>query len=156
MNKPIIFLNIDGVLISENYIRNNSGNILNLYRIIDNKYYMNFEPDKIDLLKKLVDEVDSYIVISSYWCETNDLNTIKKIFSKYELDDKIIDLVKFDVKKNGYRIQNWINNQDSKIDNYIIIDDANIGILDDKQIKCNPSVGLSKNDVEKSIKLLKK
>lgn len=161
LKKPIIFLNIDGVLISENYILKNSNDAKALYTKIDNNYYMNFEKSKIELIKQLIDNTNACIVIVSYWCENNDLTKIKKIFEKYQLSDKIIDIVPYTPKKSGYRVKSWINKKSDNFPyinnkNFVIIDNDETGILENKHIKCNSECGLTEDDISSSIKLLKK
>ena len=158
MKKPIIFLNIDGVLISENYILQNANNVSYLYDIIDGKIYMNFDPSKIKLINKIIEEVDANIVISSYWCTHSNLDNMKRIFKKYNLDNRIIGVVPYSNYKNGYRINKWINKNKEiiNIDDFAIIDNEDIGILEDKHIKCDSKVGLTNEDVDKTLKLIKK
>ena len=161
MKNPIIFLNINGVLISEKFISDNSGFPDKLYYKLDDNYYMNFEPDKIDLIKKLIKESNAHIVIVSYWCEHNDLDKFKKIFKRYDLDDRIVDIIPFVPKKKGYKINDWINTKSNNFphlnnEKFVIIDNDDTGILENKHIKCNPKCGLTEENISQSIKILKK
>ena len=156
MKKPII------LLVSESYIISNFGNVRNLYIKIGDYYYTKFEPEKVRLLKQLIHDIDAYIVVSSSWCEKDDLSRIKEVFKAYDLDDRVIDIVPFFPQNNGYRINKWIDNNkgkyDDKIDinNFAILDNDNISLFNDRHVKCNSKVGLTENDVVKTMKLLKK
>lgn len=161
MKKPIVFLNIDGVLISEEYILSNANNLDKLYYQMNNNYYMNFEQEKILLLKELLKKTNASIVIVSSWCERNDLNQLISIFEKYGIKNKIVDIIPFSTKKNEYRINYWINNKVNNFSNlnsesFVILDDSEVIIYDNNHIKCDPKIGLTHDDVKKSLKLLKK
>ena len=161
MKHPIIFLNIDGVLISEEYIYNNCSDINNFYRKIDNNYYINFEYDKIEKIKNLVNSTNAYIVIVSYWCYNNDIKRMKEIFNKYDLDDKIIDIVPFSTVRSGVRVDKWLNNNKSSFnlldkDNFIIIDNDDTSLYKERHVKCDSKIGLTDIDKKKAKKLIKK
>ncbi len=158
MHNPIIFLNIDGVLISEDYILNNSNNLSNLYRINNSKIYIKFEDDKIKLLKGLVNEFNAYIILVSYWCLSNSLDDFKDMFKEYDLDSRIIDVVPYMPIRSGDRIYKWKNIKKIDIDNnnFVIFDNEDVGKYIDKHICCNPKVGLTEDNINKAKQLLKK
>ena len=158
---PIIFLNIDGVLISENYIMSLASKLDILYSRIGNRSIMNFEEDKINLLKKIIEKTNAYIVVSSSWNKDNTLDDIKNIFKKYDLDKRIIDITPYLCKKRGYEVQDWIDNNTDNFmfldkDNFLILDDQKIGHLEEYHVKTNSKTGMTNNDCKKVLnKLLK-
>lgn len=158
---PIIFLNIDGVLISEEYIMGLAKNLDLLYRKIENKYIMNFEIDKINILKDIIDKTNAYIVIASSWTKDNNLEDIKKIFKEYELDKRVIDITPYLCKRRGYEVKEWLNKNINNFEfldkeHILIIDDQKIGCLEDYHIKVNPKIGITTNDSKQIIKRLKR
>lgn len=106
-----IFLDIDGVVRS--------------YRPKQNKQIQNhiacyFHVDAINHLKKLQEEFQSKIIITSTWRYIYDLNTLKEFF-------QIFDIYIEDTIKDGNRkdmIQSYIDEHD--IQAYIILDDLDL------------------------------
>lgn len=148
----IIFLDFDGVLNSEKYIRacRKCGVIVN--------------PSSMLLLKQIVDRTGAYIVLSTSWrehwgkneAECDDVGLeINRIFDDFGL--KIFDKTP---KMNYCRedeIEEWLI-FNPEVENFVVLDDA---FLDSKKIRNhfvktdNYKDGLDENDVEKAITILK-
>ena len=70
----IIFLDVDGVLNSQNYLLNSNNKISN-----------SINPKKITLLKELVDETGSNIVVTSAWRLSKNFQILKNVFQIHDL-----------------------------------------------------------------------
>lgn len=127
----IIFLDIDGVLNTKRY------------RDIQVKYdgineeeaKFNFDPKCMKFLKKIVEETNAYIVISSTWKydkEKDDdlywLNLIGNL-NIYKLKDRVIDCtpdLRAELRTFNCRsaeIEKWLTLNNGKVNNFVIIDD---------------------------------
>ena len=125
--KKIIFLDIDGVLNSNDFLQ---------YRSKDEsedmyKYLETFIDDEAVLvLEKIAKETESEIVISSTW-RFNHYDSLKKILSSKGLTSKIIDKTPRDGCCRGCEIHQWIRNNTeyleiqnaSSFKKYLILDD---------------------------------
>ena len=166
----IVFLDIDGVIIHDNYKNPNQENI---------------DESKIMLLKKLIDETSSEIVLISNWRVYNQNNEdnypyslLETLFQKQGL--KIYDdaplfepkVIKQEIDpKTGYyshieydpyttrsgEIYSYINSHDD-IDNYLIIDDEEyynkyFG-FENNFVKTNKGKGLTEENVKDAIEIL--
>lgn len=124
----IIFLDIDGVLNSLNHFINMHSKVLELY---ENKNYnnsnelklkrvmMDIDINKVNILKDIVEETNSNVVIISSWKTLGVFPYVKD-----KLIDMGIPIIGVTKDDNGYRgkgIKNYI--KENNITNYIVIDD---------------------------------
>ena len=72
----VIFLDIDGVLNSDEYI-DRAKNSQGIERHID--------IDKVKLLKKAIDETGAKTVLTSSWRNSKDIVLLRELFAKYEI-----------------------------------------------------------------------
>ena len=132
----VIFLDIDGVINTENNIvfRKETGN-----RIMDKDGYV-FDPVAVGFLKLLIDKTDAKIVISSSWRHFG-LQFFKDLWIEREMPGEVIDLTfsKETTKRDEQRIElqkipegQGISRGDEinaylathpEITNYVILDD---------------------------------
>ena len=165
--QKIIFLDIDGVLATPDYIK-------------DGMWALN--PKKQELLAKIIDETDAKIVLSSSWRWATLEKTKEHMESKgFLFIDKLIGVtirayqyidreskIHLSIPR-GVEIKQWIDtnihsengkNWDKKkigVDyNYIILDDDDDMLLEQKNyfIHTNPITGLTEEDVQKAILIL--
>lgn len=159
----VIFLDIDGVLNSEEFFINNKG--LNL----------EIDEEKVKILKEIIDKTGAKIVISSSWrgaiyhCfELND-NSIKNVvylknlFKKYDISIYgYTPYIKKETLKisRGTEIRNWLFNK--KVESFVILDDEifkDFYFLQDNLVKTNfygKNGGLNFSHIEKTINILQK
>lgn len=123
------FLDIDGPFNTGRWIEHNYLNNLP-YR---DSYGLFFDPDTINNLKILVDEFDLKLVISSTWRKSG-IQAILDMWQYRNLPGEVIGITPVLDTLRGLEIQQWLNEhnyryydilkgEDSKIKNYIIIDD---------------------------------
>ena len=149
----VIFLDFDGVI------------------TIPPKWYIN--ANKIKWIKKIIDETDAKIVVSSSWRRENVKETINDMIGKtkrcprnkmlYWLIDNLYDVTSwFSDKKykgtgRGGEIQTWLDKH-PEVDNYVIIDDD--GDMLDSQlyhfVQTNYEDGITETEAIRAIKVLNK
>lgn len=148
----VIFLDFDGVLNGDEYVRRcgRFGVILN--------------PDKMELLKQLVDATDANIVLSTSWREHWDVakencdtigEEINRIFRQYKMS--IYDKVPHRTYGREKNIQSWLNAHPD-VTAYVILDDQFLdgpGIRNHFIKTSNLRGGLSREDVCQAINILK-
>lgn len=149
--KKIIFLDLDGVITTPS-----------------SKYCLS--PPHMDLLGKIIEATDAYIVISSSWRRYNLEQTIDFITSEsnpfvgknpFPFVDRVIDITKrlrpikmSDYIHRGDEIQEWLDRHE--VESYIILDDIN-NMLESQQshlVLTDEIDGLTEKDVEKAIGIL--
>ena len=149
----VIFLDFDGVI------------------TIPPKWYIN--ANKIKWIKKIINETDAKIVVSSSWRRENVKETINDMIGKtkrcprnkmlYWLIDNLYDVTSWfsDKKYNGTgrggEIQTWLDKH-PEVDNYVIIDDD--GDMLDSQlyhfVQTNYEDGITETESIRAIKVLNK
>lgn len=153
----IIFLDIDGVLASLEYIR-----ILSLLENPNPDIYgYSFDPRCVKNLKYIFKKIpDVKIIISSSWKSMGE-KRFRDMWKYRNLPGEIIgftpDLFKTTIDSSrGLEIQKWIDESNVIIENYIIIDDDD-DMLDSQKnnfIKIDGKFGLTVDDSLRIIKLL--
>lgn len=155
-NNSIIFLDIDGVL-----------RPLHSY-IGKDGYGQLFTKECLDAFKHLIDNTNAKIVISSTW-KSSGLIIMKEMWEERNLPGEVIDITPnevdvvnsgaaefYDLVDRGLEIEQWIKDNNFT-GNYLIIDD--IPDFNREQmnhyVKTDPRVGLTMNDVQKCLEILK-
>jgi hypothetical protein len=117
----IIFLDIDGVLVTRNSIKYQ-------YLNFPEEDDIRFSKKAVKNLNKLIRLTKAKIVISSTWRLLHSLEDLKTIFKKQGLVGTIISTTSIDkatVEEDiprGQKITDWLE-QNSEIEQYVIIDD---------------------------------
>ena len=149
----VIFLDIDGVLNSDEYLdRIKNLDIKGIEREID--------VEKIKLLKKAIDETGAKVVLSSSWRYTRNAQYLKELLSNYGI---YVAVTTFIQNERGLEIKQWLSdNQD--VEDFVILDDEIFNSYDEelmqKLIKIsngngyNIGEGLLPKDVDEIIKRL--
>ena len=134
--KNIIFLDIDGILVN---IRN--------YKMIKN--FPQFEEEWVNNLKEIINKTNSYIVISSTW-RTSGLKKLKSVFDSYGIEkERILDITPigkpFQFKSRWEEIKEWLSK--NECDNYVIIDDNEVGTTNENFFMTYGITNILKNEV---------
>lgn len=148
-----IFLDVDGVLNSDEYFDSVSDSVDDS---IENEIDMN----KIKLLKEAVDLTDAQVVLSSSWRYTRKAQALRELLIENGI---VTDVTPFLQNKRGLEIKAWLKNN-SDVDDFVILDDEVFDSYDDfllsKLIKTSDSNGkgfgrgLLPKDVDKIVKQL--
>lgn len=148
----IVFLDIDGVLITDRYI---------IHRRFNHRKDFNpndFDPICVQKLKEILDKTNSKIVVSSSKREGRTVKELIEMFDKYGLGSYIIDRTPVMYRKRGDEIQEWLNTTGKskyRVDKFIIIDDEkDMGKLMPYLILTSQKDGITAKTVDKSIKKL--
>ena len=172
-----IFLDVDGVLNSDQHFKEiyekETGSILKSPKD-NNEYYklqlylysyfcntrgplnVPFDYECINNLAMLVNDTNSNIVLSSNWREyKKGVKMVKQILSFFDIEDRLIGKTESIPTSNrdreilGYL---WTNN----CEHFVILDDYLCTTFMDYTVWTDPFYGLTKKDVEKAKKILKK
>jgi len=138
----IIFLDIDGVLVSSNHLLSNGRN------------REDFDPQCVQYLNELLQKTEAKIVISSNWRRIYSLNELRYLFRKNNILDRIIGVTPFFnlTTMRGDEIQAYLSNSKEKIRNFVIFDDEeNMLNLSTHYIQTDFQVGIQKKDIEQAL-----
>ena len=163
----ILFLDIDGVLNTE---RQHDHCVEAGEAYVDNFAYA-YDPVAVANLKRIVDETEVDIVISSSW-KFWGLSTMQKLWASRELPGKVVDVTPNHVSDElllsvdlsimdmpagkGSEIKEWLDTKGNQVINYAILDDVP-DMLPEQQshfVQTDPRVGITKDDAEKIIEIL--
>lgn len=117
----IIFLDIDGVLNSDEYfdkIKN-----LNINGIEND-----IDVSKIVLLKKSLDETGAKVVLTSSWRYTRKAQELKQLLLSYGI---IVDCTPFIDNERGIEIKKWLQ-EHNDVQDFVILDDEIFDSYDEK------------------------
>ena len=174
---PLIFLDFDGVLNTERYYAKLKAQDLP-YK---DKYGHLFDPESVTNLQKIIDATDARIVVSSSWRYMG-LDNLQRMWYDRDLpgwiegitpmhldDDKLLetDLSKLDVitadmfcSSRGNEIKAYFNEvlgvgMDTQ--RYVILDDLKDVLPEQEEhfIRIDPIVGITEEDAEKAVEILK-
>lgn len=149
----VIFLDIDGVLNSDEYLdRIKNLDIKGIEREID--------VEKIKLLKKAIDETGAKVVLSSSWRYTRNAQYLKELLLNYGIYAAVTPFIQ---NERGLEIKQWLSdNQD--VEDFVILDDEIFNSYDEELMKklikisngngYNIGEGLLPKDVDEIIKRL--
>ena len=121
----VIFLDVDGVLNSDEYIdRAKKQEIQGIERHID--------VEKIKLLKKAIDETGAKVVLSSSWRFTKNEQYLKQLLEKYGI--YLVGSTPLIQCERGLEIKQWISDNQN-VEDFIILDDEIYPSYDEKLLK---------------------
>ena len=161
----VLFLDIDGVLNTKYWYTQVNRNTPK------DKYGYAFDPNAVANLKRIVEESGADIVISSSW-KCMGLSQMEDMWRDRSLPGKIIGITPNSVSdemllnadidsielfhSRGEEIKEWLTTHGKYVSHYVIIDDMD-NMLPEQQshfVKTNPEVGITGDDVERSITIL--
>lgn len=148
----ILFLDIDGVIASLNYIRQSS----RIRMPHPDEYGYGFDPICVDHLKTILESCpDVKIVLSSSW-KSMGLAKVQDMWKIRNVPGEVIDITPdLYVMERGLEIDKWIT-QHPEITTYCIIDDDS-DMMEwqmDKFVHTVAEVGITEEDVKKAIAIL--
>jgi len=180
----VLFLDVDGVLNSEAYVRK----LEDRHRELGHneppspksettcdcfKLSNQIDRDAIARLNRLVAATGSKIVISSSWRKLFDPPELHRILSEHGLVAEIIgetpdafdEAVRFDMKMayghdsdrlfRGHEIDYWLRYTGTDVDRFIILDDgSDMAMHKNRLVQTDPEIGLCDEDVELAIRVM--
>lgn len=149
----VIFLDIDGVLNSDEYFdKIKDLNIQGIQSEVD--------IEKIKLLKKAIDETGAKVVLSSSWRYTKNAQYLKQLLLQYNI---FTDSTPFVQNKRGLEIKKWLKNNPD-VEEFVILDDEIFDSYDEELVKklikisngngINFGEGLQPKDIDQIIQRL--
>jgi hypothetical protein len=149
----VIFLDIDGVLASMDYLK-----VTSFLKIPHpDEFGYGFDPRCVLNLEKIILQTDAVIVISSYW-KSMGINRLNYMWKVRNLPGKIIGITQEDPSgKRGLEIEKWLN-ENKNINSYVILDDDHDMLSEQVNnfIKINAEFGISFKNTETAINILGK
>ncbi len=154
MNRPIIFLDFDGVLNTEQY----QAGLAVEGKPTKDAWGPLFDPRAVENLRLILEATDAAIVISSSWRYAHSLGSLRMMWEVRGLPGEILDTLACGATyiSRGEEIECWLDKHERP--DYVIIDD-----LDDfspaqrpRYIETNPIVGITEADAQKAIEILQK
>lgn len=152
MTRPVIFLDFDGVLNTEQY---------QAQLAIDGKPTKDawgplFDPRAVGKLRKIIEATDAGIVISSSWRWMHRLGSLRMMWEMRELPGEILDTLPCGAQyiSRGEDIEYWLDRNGRP--GYVIIDDLDdfFSSQRDRYVETNPIVGITETDAIKAIEIL--
>ena len=120
----VIFLDIDGVLNSDEYLdKVKNSDIQGIERDID--------VGKVKLLKRAIDETGARVVLSSSWRYTRNARYLKELLANYEIR---VDSTPYIRDERGLEIKKWLS-ENQGVEDFIILDDEIFDSFDEGLIK---------------------
>lgn len=120
----IIFLDVDGVLNSDEYFdKIKNLDIQGIERDID--------VEKIKLLKKVIDATGAEVVLSSSWRYTRNAQYLKELLSKYGI---YVDSTPYIQNERGLEIRKWLS-EHQDVEDFVILDDEIFESYDEELMK---------------------
>ena len=151
----VIFLDIDGVLNSQQYQSRIDHEDAGIYNMLD--------PEKLKLLQTLVEQTGAGIVLSSSWRESfadmEPLDSVAKnflsAFNKYSLS--FYDMTPLLSGHRDEEIRQWLS-EHTEINAFVILDDEHYDWkeLEARWVKTSYYVGLVEKDVQEAIRILRR
>lgn len=152
MTRPVIFLDFDGVLNTEQY---------QAQLVVDSKPTKDawgplFDPRAVANLRKILEATDAGIVISSSWRWIHRLGSLRMMWEVRELPGEILDTIPNGAQyiSRGEDIECWLDRNGRP--GYVIIDDLDdfFSSQHDRYVETNPIVGITDADAIKAIEIL--
>lgn len=120
----VIFLDIDGVLNSDEYVEKvKKSDIQGIERDID--------IEKVKLLKRAIDETGAKVVLSSSWRYTKNARYLKELLANYGIR---VDSTPYIQEKRGLEIKKWLS-ENQEVEDFLIIDDEIFDSFDEELMK---------------------
>lgn len=152
--RPIIFLDIDGVINTQRHQRSLAQEHKTLRD--DNMPY--FDPEAVANLRHIIQHTEASVVITSSWRHKGFAVMEDVWYSRHmpgilEGITPTVTTAFFSIR--GHEILQWLASQEEEIC-YVIIDDANDFLPEQtaRLVQTNPYCGLSRIDAERSIEIL--
>ena len=152
MNRPVIFLDFDGVLNTEQY----QARLAVEGKPNKDAWGPLFDPRAVENLRLIIDNTDAAIVIFSSWRYAHRLGSLRMMWEVRELPGEIIGTIPCGATyiSRGEDIECWLDKYGRP--DYVIIDDLDdfFPAQHDSFIETNPIVGITDADAQKAIEIL--
>jgi len=154
--KMIIFLDFDGVMVTDRY----HAQLMATNSPLRDDFGSKFDPVCVENLRRIIDSTDAGIVVTSTWKMTLGLDGIRQMWEARNLPGKVIGVTPdIDPIHRGKEVQAWLDAQTGAV-RYAIIDDCPIlDFFREEQLphlfKVDERTGLDEGTSTRVIELLK-
>ena len=152
MNRPVIFLDFDGVLNTEQY----QAQLAIQGMQAKDAWGPLFDPRAVDNLSKILEATDARIVVSSSWRYIHRPGSLRRMWEVRNLPGEIAGTLSCGATyiSRGEDIECWLDQNDRP--DYVIIDDLDDFFVSqhNRYVEINPITGITANDAEKAINIL--
>lgn len=154
MDKPIIFLDFDGVVETIYWDKDEKG--VYCYNVHKHNHEELNNKQAIGWLNELYARVPYDVVITSTWRMGMSVAKLQHllIISGFNPDIKVIGKTPVLFQDRGMEIQKWMDENNYKGQFIIVDDDADMNHLLPQLIQCDTYVGFSLHDFQKALQLL--
>lgn len=146
MTSPILFLDFDGVLNGTDYLRK-------LPRSVAVSYTADLDPACCARLQRILDATDADVVISSSWREMLSLDLIRQTIADAGIKARVIDITPIRPYRHQ-EIEAWLEVY-AHVKRWVALDDVALPGLEHNRVRTDERTGLTDEDVEKAIRILK-
>lgn len=154
--KKIIFLDFDGVMDTAYY-----DHYLNYMGMpACDEYGPVFDPECVEALRKIIQQTNAEIVVSSTWKDEMTLEELQTMWTARQLPGRIVSATPSLGHRyhRGDEIDAWLDEHSDADCRYVIIDDMDATEFNDEQIQClltvNPYNGLDDDSARRAAGIL--
>ena len=154
--KKILFLDFDGVMVTDRY----QAQLTATNSPLRDDYGAKFDPVCVENLRQIIDATDAGIVVISTWKIEMGLDGIQKMWNARQLPGKVIGVTPdIDPIHRGDEVQAWLDANPGAV-RYAIIDDTPfLDFFNEEQLphlfKVDERIGLDEETVKRVIEHLK-
>ena len=169
----VIFLDMDGVLVSIEYIRKLHDEEKNYHRGIEEWERSHYkaavpwaalDPDCVSELNRIIEATGAKVVVSSFW-RARGVQEIQMILNDGGVCCEVIGTTPFlehktrryirDTKGRGLEIADWLSSTSYDVESFVILDDdSDMAFLEHRWVACDPHTGLIRESADIAISLL--
>lgn len=151
----IVFLDIDGVLNSEDFTTANPPDH-SIHMREDAWWQEMLDPQAVELLNRLLQSTNAKVVISSSWRHANDADDMQRILDGVGFSGEVIGMTpKRGGECRGDRIKLWLDSTHHEIESFVILDDDDdMGGFDKRLVLTDHVHGLRPEDCRAAEQLL--
>lgn len=155
----VVFLDIDGVLNYEHFVRSNDGVSDNFNLMGRFEWYISmFNRNCVMQLNRILRETGAKVVLSSSWRKMFDVETIQEFLEAKGFEGELIDKTPNHGQRpcRGEEIQEWLEDH-PEVEAFVVLDDAlDVYPHADRWVQTfYEGYGLTEECADKAIKLLK-
>lgn len=143
--RKVLFLDIDGVLNTEQQQWK-----CQMEGIPPaDKFGYTFDPKAVSYLGDILNITGAEIVLSSSW-KFLGMSVLQDMWQVRHLPGSITDITPDNQEGKGLEIKEWLEKHQNDIENYVILDDEDVALLEQQVhfVKCNPQFGVNKKVME--------
>lgn len=155
----VIFLDVDGVLNSEQFVQTSSTGL----PFGDNQ----IDPEAVERLNQIIERTGAKVVISSSWRHVWSRGEIVRMLGKrgFRHPDAVVSITPSLLSQRGDEVADWLGNQGERgridpefggVESYVILDDSSDFNPDQREhfVQTDADIGLTDEDARRAIFIL--